>query len=617
MRAPIDAVDQTLAAIARYQRSDLEGRLRQARARLTGERIRVLVVGEFKQGKSMLVNGLVRAPVCPAYADLATSVPTVVHHAETPSAALIRMPERDADTPGPARDERPSERVEVPIDELAAHIAEVGNPDNEQRWHHVDIGIPRGLLIGGLELVDTPGVGGLSSVHGAATMAALATADAVLMVSDASGEYTAPELEFLRKAAGVCPNVACVLTKIDLYAQWRRVRDLDRAHLDAAGIDAQLLAVSSTMRIHAIRSEDEVVNEESGFPALVDYLRHQVVGKSDLLAMRSTTNDITAVTDQLTIKLKAELAAHTDPDAAAEVIAELNQARARSAALKERSARWQHTLGDGITDLNADIEYDLRDRMREIVRAAEDAINEGDPQKTWEQIAAWVEQETSNACASNYLWATQRARWLAAEVAEHFAGEGEQLLPELRFNSDDGMNLVPDMQLRDVESFGLGQKTLAGMRGGYVGVLMFGMLGTFAGMPLINPFSIGAGLLLGGKGLADERRRVVTKRQNEAKSTVRRYSDDVIFQVSKQSRDMLRSVQRDMRDHYTGIAEEINQSVQDSLRAAEKAAKLSESERQRRRREIPSELEKLDGLRRKATLMLEAREPANQLEAAR
>ena len=73
---PLAAVDTALAAIARYERPDLDDRLRQARSRLLDDRVRVLVVGEFKQGKSMLVNGLVGAPVCPTFDDVATAVPT-------------------------------------------------------------------------------------------------------------------------------------------------------------------------------------------------------------------------------------------------------------------------------------------------------------------------------------------------------------------------------------------------------------------------------------------------------------------------------------------------------------------------------------------------------------
>jgi hypothetical protein len=133
---------------------------------------------------------------------------------------------------------------------------------------------------------------------------------------------------------------------------------------------------------------------------------------------------------------------------------------------------------------------------------------------------------------------------------------------------------------------------------------MFGMLGTVVGLPLINPFSVGAGLLLGGKGLTDERRRIATRRQSEAKAAVRRYVDDVIFQVGKESRDMLRRVQRDLRDHFTKRAEEMNRSLVASLQAAESSVKASTSQRERRLVEIPSELEHLETLQRKVRTLL-------------
>ena len=161
---PVAVVERARAAIARYDRPDLDERLAAAHARLLDDRTRVLVVGEFKQGKSMLVNGLVGAPVCPTFDDVATAVPTVVRHAEALDIALVRPD---------------GERVGIKGDELADHVCEQGNPGNREGWGHAEIGLPRPLLSGGLEIVDTPGVGGLSSVHGAATTAALPSADAV------------------------------------------------------------------------------------------------------------------------------------------------------------------------------------------------------------------------------------------------------------------------------------------------------------------------------------------------------------------------------------------------------------------------------------------------------
>ena len=46
-------------------------------------------------------------------------------------------------------------------------------------------------------------------------------------VSDASQEYSGPELEFMRTARSLCPNVGCVMTKIDFYPAWRKILDLD------------------------------------------------------------------------------------------------------------------------------------------------------------------------------------------------------------------------------------------------------------------------------------------------------------------------------------------------------------------------------------------------------
>ena len=173
------------------------------------------------------------------------------------------------------------ERVDVPADDLADHVCEQGNPGNREGWDHAEVGIPRAFLAGGLEIVDTPGVGGLSSVHGAATTGMLPSAHAVLLVSDAAQEYTAPELEFLRHAASVCPNVACVVTKTDLYPQWRRIVDLDRDHLarrrdrrpDRRGVVDTALAGGVERRRR--------LNAESGFPELVGFLREHVLGQTD------------------------------------------------------------------------------------------------------------------------------------------------------------------------------------------------------------------------------------------------------------------------------------------------------------------------------------------------
>ncbi len=585
----IQTVELALQASTAYQRPDLAIRARQALQRLHNPRVRILVVGEFKQGKSMLVNALVNASICPIDDDISTSVPTVVRYAHHPSATLVRGAWGGGDA-----DER-EERFQVPIEQLARHVSEAGNPGNHAGLKYAEAGIPRDILADGLELVDTPGVGGLGSVYGSATIAMLPSADAILLVSDAAAEYSRPELEFLRQAALACPNVACVLTKIDLYPRWQWIAELDRRHLRAAGIDAELLPASSMLRLHALRARDHALNAESGFPALITFLRERVLEQSERLTNRAAANDVVTITAQLASGMRAELAVCEDPGRAARLVAELEQARQRADDLRDRGARWAQVLNDGIADLNADVDYDLRDRTRAIVREAEKVLDGADPGKIWDQFTAQLEEQATAAVAANFLWATERARWLAAQVADLFEEDGAQSLPQLRA-ARAAMPEIAEMEQPGGEKFGVGQRAFVGLRGGYIGTLMAGMASTFMGLTLLNPFSAAAGLAMGGKMVRDESRRLLDRRRMEAKNTVRRYVDDVSFQVSKQSRDMLRYMQRDLRDHFMARSDELVRSAQESLIAAERALQAGEAERQQRIADLHAELERIAAL---------------------
>jgi hypothetical protein len=136
---------------------------------------------------------------------------------------------------------------------------------------------------------------------------------------------------------------------------------------------------------------------------------------------------------------------------------------------------------------------------------------------------------------------------------------------------------------------------------------MFGMLGTFLGFAsAINPLGIGAAIFMSGKAIGDERKKQATRRKNEARAAMRRYVDDVTFQVAKDSRDRLRAVQRDLRDHFTEQADQLKRSLLESQQAAERAVKASRAEREIRLAEIAKELEQLELVRRRARALLPA-----------
>ncbi|MBM4598867.1 Isoniazid-inducible protein iniA [Rhodococcus hoagii] len=594
-------LDRTSEIASSAGRADLVDRLAVVRRRVVDPRFRVVVVGQLKQGKSQFVNSLLNLSVCSVGDDETTAVPTVVQHAEQVSAELVL-----AEPGGETR------RVEVPLAELDSVTPSTPLAQGREVLR-LEVGVPSPLLADGLVFVDTPGVGGHGNPHAAATLGLLPGADAVLVLSDASQEFTEPELAFLRQVTGLCPAVACLITKTDLYPHWRRIVEADAGHLTRAGIDVPLLPVSSLLRSHAMRLDDRSLHDESGFAALYDFLRERVVDHAAGGLRRAVSLDVHAVVEHLMLSLGSELAALRDPAKGAAAVAELQRAKAVTEELQKKTSRWQQTLADGIADLASDIDHDLRDRLRQVTREAERAVDECDPGKEWDELGEWLEQQIAQSVGDNFVWAHERALWLAEVVAEHFADAGTVELPHLDVGDLDSV-LDPVAALSDLESgrIGIAQKVLVGMRGSYGGVLMFGLITTLMGMTLLNPISVGAGVLLGTKAYRDDRETRVVKRRADAKVAIRRFTDDVSFQVGKESKDRLRLIQRLLRDHFTAIAEQTLRSLGDSLRAAQEAAKVESTGRTRRAGEVEQQMAVLETLKGRAAQLFPVDSAVNE-----
>ncbi|GAB3195732.1 isoniazid-induced dynamin-like GTPase IniA [Geodermatophilus arenarius] len=590
MVTPEQLVDRVLALAEECGRPDLQRRLTQARGRHASPGVRVLVLGEPKQGKSSLVNALTGVPVCPVADDVATVVPTVVRNGAAPRATLVR-----AVGPAPAPGaEVVTERVPVPVETVAARVTGPG----AERILQAEVELPRRLLAGGLELVDTAGVGGLGVVaHALTTLDLLPTADAVLFVSDASQEFTAPEMALLEQASALCPTVVCVLTKTDACPDWRRIAEIDRGHLAARGCDAPLFAVSSSLAQLAVQHRDRELHEESGIAALVGHLQDEVAGRAATLARRSLVHDLTAVTGHLSLALRSELRSLEDPASREALLAELEEARTAVDEQRRRSSRWQQVLNDGVTDLMADIDHDLRDRSRVVVREAEEVIAARDPGPAWPEITAWLDERIAAAVADSYVWAEQRSRWLAEQVVDQVTRDGGGAVPALEVGAaGDALDALVAVPGIDDGSMTLRERTLIGLRGSYTGVLMTGLVTSLAGLAIINPISLAAGVVLGRKAYNDDARQRRQRRETEARTVVRRHLDEVVFQVGKHLKDRLRTVQRTLRDLVTDTTDETARTLADAVRAAQRSAKEATADHDTRVRLLRARLDRLDRL---------------------
>jgi Dynamin family len=533
--------------------------------------VTVAVVGEFKQGKSTLVNALLQTAVCAVDADIVTVVPTLIRFGETAGAV--------ATFEGSAAEALPETR-EIAVELIDRLVSEAGNPANAQRLRSVEITLPHRLLRSGLRIIDTPGVGGLDSAHGMVTLGVLDQVDGILFVTDASAELNQPELDFLKQALERCRRAVCVLTKTDLYPHWRHIAELNENHLRRAGVDLSVIPVSSFLRLRS-RQRPELT-DESGFGDLVRYLATEVVAPTHDDVGVAVAQDVRFAAQQLEHEVAAEQTVLAEPEAAAKVVRDLETARNRAAHLASPNATWQQVLGDGIQDLVADVQHDLQERLRTVSREAEGLIDAADPKDSWTEIEEWLRRQTVGASIGNYDLLKERATELVEDVAAAFDLESGQAGPSLNFVAPAGLEAL---RLSPVSSLsapgGKFASTLAATRLAVVAPMaLFGIAGIFPLLaPIVYPMSVVLMGGLGGKLLRDERKRQVAYRQGQARVATRRFLDEVSFIMTKEAGDALRRTQRQLRDDFQERALVAQRSSTNALDAAAKARDLGDEER--------------------------------------
>ncbi|GAB2773661.1 dynamin family protein [Nocardioides salsibiostraticola] len=588
---------QGRAAANAYGRPDLAQRIERSVQRLLDPQFHVLVVGEFKQGKSTLVNALVGQEVCPVDDDISTAVPTALRWSAAPTADVIRT---QADVSG---DERPApERVRIEFAGLDGYVVE-GGAGYAANITSIEVGIPSDVLRDGMILIDTPGVGGLGSAHGAITVGALPMAEAVVFVTDAGQEFTASEMEFLTLARSMCPNLVCVLSKTDFYPSWRKIRDLNAAHLAARGIDAEILAVSSDVHRQARETGDEVLDRESGIPAVLEHLRVDVLGRAQDLAIAAVARDLHHVTDQLEAHFTSIADALDNPAKIEAKKAQMLATKEHADELKSRSARWQTTLNDGVSDLNTEVDHDLRLRFRNINLETDKALDVTDPAETWAEFEPWLYRRAAQDLVGNYQFLQGRARALVEEVDGHFERGSESL--DLALDPRDATAAIESAGVNadlDVSKDSAVTQAMSGVKSTYYGMLMFGALGAMANLAL-GPIPIGIGLLMGRKQVRDERERQLVARRGQARNSQRKYLDEVSFHASKDSRDSLRRIHRLVRDHFTIRAEEQSVTINEMLQGLQSAARADAEGRAKQSADVKAELGRIAGLRAQVDLV--------------
>jgi len=589
-RPPEEIVESVAGVTERCGRSDLASRLRVGCQRQSRPETVVCFVGEFKQGKSSLINALLEANICPVHDDIATAVPTIVRYATHTSVTVYRNVQGRSTT------------TKIDPEDLAAWVDEADHTHGADHADHVEIAIDHPLLQQGLVLVDTPGVGGLNSGHAQASSAFLPFADALVFTTDASAELTATEIEFLAQAAELCPLAVVALSKTDLYPHWRRINDLDVGHLVTAGCPAPIIATSASALAAAIQLEDHELADESGIPSLRHFLLHDVMDPSRLRSWGRLLSDCTGVLDQIEPVLSTELSVLEDPASAESVQAHYEAVTDRLAQVRDSAGRWHQVLNDGVTDLASEMSFRFRSDVRRLNEQMDTEIEQLRTPEQWDELASTLQRRVTELTTGLFSDIDSRTDDLARRVAEVLRDEIGFISPVSATSSVDliGDALDPPKQMSGGSRSG--SSAMGAMRGAQSGILLFGMLGRYlpmgaAAIMFSNPVTLVMGAAFAGKQVRAIRSQNLASRRQQARSSVRRFLDSFQHEATNRLSEVMREQSRALRDHFTERATELQTAARTIAEQAQKDLVSAESHRVKRVPVIEKELGEIAALR--------------------
>jgi len=181
---------------------------RELAARVAEGRFYVACVGQFKRGKSTLLNALVGYEVVPTGFVPVTAVPTVIRFGKA-LRARIRMHD------GSWHD--------IAMLDLKEYVTEELNPENKKCVDGAEVFVPSPLLSSGMCFVDTPGLGSVFTGNTATTQAFIPHIDAALVVVGADPPIAGEELALVETVGKQVQDLILVINKAD------RTTDPERA----------------------------------------------------------------------------------------------------------------------------------------------------------------------------------------------------------------------------------------------------------------------------------------------------------------------------------------------------------------------------------------------------
>jgi GTPase SAR1 family protein len=353
--------------------------------KVADESFNLVVAGQFKRGKSSVINALLADCLLPVGVVPLTSVVTVVQSGPAVKGRVEFLDGRSQ---------------ELPREELANYVTEKGNPRNGKGVRQVMIEHPSAWLADGVQLIDTPGIGSVYEHNSDVTQRYLPQADAVLLIASVDQPVSRAELDFLGRIRQYAGKIFCLLNKIDYLPPEELAEALTfsrEAIRTALGTGVPVFPVSARSALES-RLAQRVTSATSGFPEFEQALERFVANEKRRVWIHSVARSL------LRILAHARFAVELEAKVLSTPLVQIEEKLAAFAAKKRELER-------ALVEYQVLMESGARALINDQIEPALEEFKKGEQARICALVGEWFEE-------SHALSAKNLDRMLEARIRE-------------------------------------------------------------------------------------------------------------------------------------------------------------------------------------------------------
>ncbi|HBZ55112.1 MAG TPA: dynamin [Syntrophobacteraceae bacterium] len=374
--------------------SVVAGECRDLKERLTGNLFNLVVVGQFKRGKTCLINALLGVDLLPVAVVPLTSIVTILTYGET---LRIEVIYNDGRT-GLIRPE-----------ELTHYVTEMGNPRNTRGVREVVVQYPSAYLKEGVRLVDTPGVGSAYRHNTDVAYQYLPKSDAALFLLSVEQPASQAELDFLGDVHQYADRIFFLLNKIDYLSGQELEQSIEFSRQvirEVMQTNVKLFPISAKLALEGQLTDNQGLLEQSRLPAFAELLTQFLVREKGTILLSSVIGHLSRLVSQVRCRLELESKA---------LGTSLDELRVHITAFDRKrqeivgDQRKLRLLLDDETNrlIRADLDVELSRFQKELIEQMEKGVEQ------WRQENQQLPLEELNEALESYI---------SAEVQQAFQG---------------------------------------------------------------------------------------------------------------------------------------------------------------------------------------------------